>query len=176
LDEHEKQARFEQTVMPHLDAAYNLARWLTGNDHDAQDVVQDACLRAYKFFGGFRGGNSRSWLLAIVRNSCYTWLQQNRARHVTMPYEEEIHSVEDDSGNPGLLLLQSSSREHIRQAIEKLPAEFREIVVLREIEGLAYKEIADVANIPIGTVMSRLARARKQLQKTLADSKPGGQK
>ena len=160
--------------MPHLDAAYNLARWLTGNEHDARDVVQDACLRAYKFFGGFRGGNSRSWLLAIVRNVCYTWLQQNRNRHLTMPYEEEIHSVEDDSANPGLLLMQSSSREHIQQAIEKLPAEFREIVVLREVEGLAYKEIADVANIPIGTVMSRLARARKQLQKSLADAKPGG--
>jgi RNA polymerase sigma-70 factor (ECF subfamily) len=165
LDEHEKQARFEQTVMPHLDAAYNLARWLTGNEHDARDVVQDACLRAYKFFGGFRGGNSRSWLLAIVRNVSYSWLQQNRTRHLTMPYEEEIHSVEDDSANPGLLLLQNSNREHIQQAIEKLPAEFREIVVLREIEGLA-----------IGTVMSRLARARKQLQKTLADAKPGGPK
>jgi RNA polymerase sigma-70 factor (ECF subfamily) len=176
LDEHEKQARFEQTVMPHLDAAYNLARWLTGNEHDAQDVVQDAYLRAYKFFGGFRGGNSRSWLLTIVRNVAYTWLQQNKSRHLTMPYEEEIHSVEDDSANPSVVLVQSANRDHIRQAIDSLPVEFREIVVLREIEGLAYKEIADVAGIPIGTVMSRLARARKQLQKSLADmAKPGGQ-
>jgi RNA polymerase sigma-70 factor (ECF subfamily) len=174
LDEQDKIARFEQTVMPHLDAAYNLARWMTGNEHDAEDVVQDACLRAFKFFGGFRGGNSRSWLLAIVRNACYSWLQQNRARNTTMPYDEEIHSVPDDSANPSLMLVQSSNREFIRQAIEGLPVEFREVVVLRELEGLAYKEIADVAGVPIGTVMSRLARARKQLQKSLSGPAQSG--
>ena len=163
--------------MPHLDAAYNLARWLTGNEHDAEDVVQDACLRAYKFFGGFRGGNSRSWLLAIVRNAGYSWLQQNRAKAITMQYDEEIHSVEDDSANPSLVLTHASNREFIRQAIETLPVEFREVVVLRELEGLAYKEIADVAGVPIGTVMSRLARARKQLQKSLSgQAQSGGQK
>lgn len=160
--EQERLARFEQTVVPHLDAAYNLSRWLTRNDTDAQDVVQEAYLRAFKFFGSYRGGDSRSWLLTIVRNTCYTWLQQNRARELTTEFDEEIHSTE--SGNPETLLIESANRQLLKQALEELPVSFREVVILRELEGLSYKEIADITDVPVGTVMSRLARARKQLQ------------
>jgi RNA polymerase sigma-70 factor (ECF subfamily) len=156
-------------VLPHLNAAYNLARWLTRNDHDAEDMVQEAYLRAFKFFGGFYGGDSRSWLLTIVRNTCYTWLQQNRAHELTTMFDEEIHSVASAASNPETLLLQSANTQVLRQALEALPVEFREVVVLRELENLSYKEIADIANLPLGTVMSRLARARKRLQQCLAD-------
>ena len=168
MSEYHQTISFEEAVLPHLDAAYNLARWLTGNDHDAQDVVQDASMRALKFFRGFRGGNARSWLLTIVRNTCYTWLRQNRTPADNPEFDEELHAVEDTSANPDLLLTRSAHIDAVRQAIEQLPAEFREIIVLREMEDFSYKEIADLAGIPIGTVMSRLARARKQLQQSLA--------
>jgi RNA polymerase sigma factor (sigma-70 family) len=169
VQEQSQRARFEQMVLPHLNAAYNLARWLTRNDHDAEDMVQEAYLRAFKFFGGFYGGDSRSWLLTIVRNTCYTWLQQNRAHELTTMFDEEIHSVASAASNPETLLLQSANTQVLRQALEALPVEFREVVVLRELENLSYKEIADIANLPLGTVMSRLARARKRLQQCLAD-------
>jgi len=167
LELQDERARFEETIMPHLDAAYNLARWLTRNEHDAQDVVQDAFLRAFKYFGGFHGGNSRSWLLSIVRNTAYTWLQKNRKQELTTVFDEEIHDIEDTSANPEVLLLNNSDQQEIRRAVEQLPVEFREVMILRELEGMSYKEIAEMADVPIGTVMSRLARARKQLQQSL---------
>jgi RNA polymerase sigma factor (sigma-70 family) len=169
LQEQNKLARFEQVVLPHLDAAYNLARWLVRNDTDAEDLAQEAFLRAFKFFGGFHGGNSRAWLLTIVRNTCYTWLQQNRAHEPLTPFDEEIHSVQD--ANPETILLESVDRQMLKQALEELSVEFREVVILRELEGLAYKEIANIVDVPVGTVMSRLARARKRLQLCLTGSR-----
>jgi len=163
-------ARFEQAVLPHLGAAYNLARWITRNDHDAEDVVQESYLRALKFFGGFRGENSRPWLLTIVRNTCFTWLRQNRLSDLTTELDEEIHHMEPAPGNPESILLAAAQSELVRKAIEELPPEFREVIILREMEDLSYKEIADITEIPLGTVMSRLARARKRLQQSLAPS------
>src|SRR6266403_380256 len=160
--------RFEQTVLPHLDAAYNLARWLTRNDHDAQDVTQEACLRAFRFFDGYEGGNVRAWLLTIVRNTCYTWLHQNRAPGSNEVFDEEIHSAEFSGGaSPETQVLAGADKETLRRALEELPDVFREVFVLREIEGMSYKEIADVASISLGTVMSRLARARTRLRQSL---------
>jgi RNA polymerase sigma-70 factor (ECF subfamily) len=167
--EQDRLARFEQTVVPHLDAAYNLSRWLTRNDTDAQDVVQEAYLRAFKFFGSYHGGDSRSWLLTIVRNTCYTWLQQNRARELTTEFDEEVHSTA--SVNPETLLIEGANKQLLKQALEELPVSFREVVILRELEGLSYKEIADITDVPVGTVMSRLARARKRLHIVLASHK-----
>ena len=157
--------QFEQTVLPHLDAAYNLARWLAGNDHDAEDITQEACVRAFRFFGGFRGGNSRSWLLAIVRNTAYTWLKKNRPQAIVAIGDDELAEIEDQSE---AATFQNADADVLRAALAELPVEFREALVLRELEGLSYKEIADVADVPVGTVMSRLARARKQLQTHLA--------
>ncbi len=157
---------FEQAVLPHLAAAYNLARWLTRSDQDAEDVVQDAYLRALRFFGGFHGGDSRSWLLTIVRHSCYTWLRQQHAYELNTVFDEELHSPECAS-DPERLLMQRATTETLRAALEALPVEFREVVVLRDLEGFSYKEIAVIADIPLGTVMSRLARARKRLQQAL---------
>jgi len=176
VDERERLKSFEQTVLPHLDAAYNLARWLAGNDHDAQDVTQEASLRAFRFFGSFRGDNSRAWLLAIVRNTFYTWLRKNRPPEIAGELDDTVLSVEDVAVNAETLNSKWADVEAVRQAIETLPVEFREIIVLREMEGLSYQEIADLAEVPIGTVMSRLARARRQLQKHLAaEFKRGGQ-
>jgi RNA polymerase sigma-70 factor (ECF subfamily) len=158
---------FEKAALPHLSAAYNLARWLTRDETDAQDVVQEAYLRAFKHFGSFHGGDGRSWLLAIVRNTCYTWLQHNRSPELTTSLDDDLHKIESKDLNPEALLLQSADTQMVRQALEGLPAEFREAIVLRELEGLSYKQIADVAEIPVGTVMSRLARARKRLQQIL---------
>jgi RNA polymerase sigma-70 factor (ECF subfamily) len=169
VDEAHKQARFEAAIMPHLDAAYNLARWLTRNDHDAQDVVQDAFLRAFKFFDGFRGTNGRSWLLSIVRNTGYSWLQKNRKNELTTVFDEELHEAEAVVSDPLAPLLRDAEQQLVRQAIEELPVEFREVTILRELEGMSYKEIAEISEIPIGTVMSRLARARKQLQRRLTE-------
>ena len=176
MDERERLKSFEQTVLPHLDAAYNLARWLAGNDHDAQDVTQEASLRAFRFFGSFRGDNSRAWLLAIVRNTFYTWLRKNRPPEIAGELDDAVLSVEDIAVNAEILNSKLAGVEAVRQAIETLPVEFREIIILREMEGLSYQEIADLAEVPIGTVMSRLARARRQLQKHLAaEFKRGGQ-
>jgi len=168
LPEQSKADRFEEIALPHLAAAYNLARWLVHNDHDAEDLVQEAFLRAFKSFGGYYGGNSRSWLLTIVRNTCYTWLQNNRVLHVTEPIDDKLDELGLDFADPEVLLLQSVDAQIVRQALTELPVEFREVVVLREMEGFSYKEIADVVDLPIGTVMSRLARGRKRLHALLA--------
>ena len=166
LGEKEQLARFDETIMPHLDAAYNLARWLTRNDDDAQDIVQEAYLRAFRFFDAFRGVDGRAWLLTIVRNTCYTWLQQNRAHDAT-PFDEEIHHSGGEASNPATLALQNADQMLVREAIDDLPAEFREVVVLRDLEGFSYKQIAEISKIPTGTVMSRLARARERLKQFL---------
>jgi RNA polymerase sigma-70 factor (ECF subfamily) len=162
-------ARFEQVVLPHLDAAYNLARWLLHHEQDAEDVVQEAYLRAFRAFEGFRGGDARAWLLAVVRNTCFTYRKrlQREGQHST-PFDEEIHGIPADACDPPALLLRQADRQLLRQAVEELPAELREVLVLRELEGLSYKEIAGVAGIPLGTVMSRLTRARQRLQASLA--------
>ncbi len=165
MQAHTKQAQFEQTVLEHLDAAYNLARWLTRDDRDAEDVVQEAYLRAFQFFDSFHGGNSRAWLLTIVRHTCYTWLRKNRPPE-TLSFDEELDSVESGVSAEERLL-QNVDRQLLRQALEELPVEFREVIVLRELEGLSYKEIAGIAGVPMGTVMSRLARARHRLQDRL---------
>jgi RNA polymerase sigma-70 factor (ECF subfamily) len=159
---------FDQIILPHLSAAYNLARWLTGNDEDAEDVTQDACLRALRFFDGFRGGDGRAWLLAIVRRTAWTWLQRNRPRTEVVEFDEELHGAEDLSPNPEVTLARAGDIETVRRAIESLPPVFREVIILRELEGCAYKEIADIAGVPIGTVMSRLTRARRHLQTVLS--------
>ena len=167
MPEQSSAVRFEQIALPHLPAAYNLARWLVRNDQDAEDIVQEAYLRAFKFFDGYRGGESRTWLLTIVRNTCYSWLQRNRARELTDSIDEtEIEA--SDFTNPELRLVQDADAQMVRAALAELPLEFREVTVMRELEELSYKEIAMIADMPIGTVMSRLARGRKRLQALLA--------
>jgi RNA polymerase sigma-70 factor, ECF subfamily len=166
MEEQTSPGNFENSVLPHLDAAYNLARWLTRNGQDAEDAVQEACLRAFRFFGSFRGGDARNWLLKIVRNTCYTQLQKNRPQELAT-FDEEIHSEDDGSMNPETLLLRSADSQLLRQALEELPVNFREVLVLRELEGLSYREIAEVSNIPQGTVMSSLSRARERLRQSL---------
>lgn len=160
-------ARFEQAILPHLDAAYNLARWLTRNEHDAQDMVQEAFLRAFKFFAGFHGVDARAWLLTIVRNTCYTWLEQNRRGQAMTSFDEEIHTIDEDALNPSALALKSGDMEMLKESLEQLPAEFREVIVLRDLEELSYKQIADIITVPLGTVMSRLARARARLKRII---------
>ena len=159
---------FEAVMLPHLDAAYNLARWLLRNEQDAQDVVQEAFLRAFKSFGGFHGSSGRAWLLTIVRNTSYTLLKKNRVADLTTTFDEEIHTAGHESVSPATILEHSENAELIKEAMDELPAEFREILALRHQEGLSYKEIADIAQIPPGTVMSRLARARAKLREYLA--------
>lgn len=170
----DERARFEQALLPHLGAAYNLARWLTRDEHDAEDVVQDAYLRALKSFGGFRGGDGRAWLLTIVRNTCYTRLRQRQAQGSATAFDEAVHADPVRSPDPQQQALRHEDQQSVRRAVEELPVELREVVVLRELEGLSYKEIAAVADIPLGTVMSRLARARERLQERLrADEDKG---
>lgn len=160
-----KTGRFRQAILPHLDAAYNLARWLVRNEHDAQDVAQEACLRALTFFDSFHGEDGRGWLLAIVRNTCYTWLSKNRVPDLAL-----VPDVATEEANPEELQLQKADAETLRKALERLPAEFREVLVLRELEGLSYKQLARIMEIPMGTVMSRLARARQRLLDILKES------
>ena len=182
MTEESQSRRFQEIALPHLDAAYNLARWLARNDADAQDIVQEAFLRAFKSFGGFRGTSARPWLLAIVRNTCYTWLKQHRKSQLEVPYDDEIANDEaegrpypvDREGNPEAILAASEERALFDAALDKLPIEFREAVVLRDVEELSYKEIASVAAIPIGTVMSRLARGRRMLYAELKRVRGGG--
>src|SRR5438876_4885241 len=159
---------FEAVMLPHLDAAHNLARWLLRNEQDAQDVVQEAFLRAFKSFGGFHGSNGRAWLLTIVRNTSYTLLKKNRVADLTTTFDEEIHTAGHESVSPATILEQSEDAEIIREAMDELPVEFREILTLRHQEDLSYKEIADIAQLAPGTVMSRLARARARLKQGLA--------
>ena len=170
----DERRRFEQATLPHLDAAYNLARWLTRDEHAAEDVVQEAYFRAAKFFPSFRGGDGRTWLLAVVGRAFYDWLSKRRAWDAAAGFNEELHGPGDDTQNPAHLAVRKDDQQLLWLALEELPPEFREVVVLRELEGLSYQEIAAVAEVPIGTVMSRLSRARRQLQRRLAPC-PGGE-
>jgi RNA polymerase sigma-70 factor (ECF subfamily) len=165
--EPEERARFEQLVLPHVDAAFNLARWLLRGRTDAEDVAQEALLRACRFFRGFHGGDARAWLLQIVRNTCYTWLEKNRPMELSMEFDEEIHL--QASLTPETLAISGDDRERLILALETLPPRFREVLVLRELEGCSYKEIAAITSLPIGTVMSSLSRARRQLHSALAN-------
>ena len=160
-------ASYEEALLPHLDAAYNLARWLTRDERDAEDVVQEACLRALKHFGAFKGGDARPWLLAIVRNTYYTWIQRNRLQETATPFDEEQDTHISEAPDPEMLLLQETDKQVLRHALSKLPTEFLEVIVLREFEELSYQQIADLTQIPLGTVMSRLARARRRLAQTV---------
>jgi RNA polymerase sigma-70 factor (ECF subfamily) len=157
-------------MLPCMDAAHNLARWLLRNEQDAQDVVQEAYLRAFRSFAGFRGTNGRAWLLTIVRNTAYTLLKKNRTADLTTAFDEEIHATDYKSVSPATILEHAEDAELIKNAMDGLPAEFREILILRHQENLSYNEIGDILKIPIGTVMSRLARARGKLKQYLAAS------
>jgi RNA polymerase sigma-70 factor (ECF subfamily) len=161
------QVRFEMLVLPHLDAAFNLARWLLRSGADAEDVAQEAMLRAYRFFHGFHGGDVRAWLLQIVRNTCYTWLEKSRHAKDMTEFDEELHGP--SSPTPEALAIAGDNRERLTHALKSLPPRYREVIVLRELEGCSYKEIAIITSIPIGTVMSTLSRARRQLQLALVD-------
>ena len=163
-------ARFEAVVLPHLDAAYTLARWLTRNDHDAEDVTQEASLRALRYFNGFRGtgeGSGRAWLLAIVRHTAYSWRRGGGAGALETEFDEAEHSGAVADHNPEADLLRRDARASFRRILDRLPPEFREVIVLRELQGLSYKEIGEVAGVPVGTVMSRLSRARARLEEAL---------
>jgi RNA polymerase sigma-70 factor (ECF subfamily) len=177
LGDNDRTRRFEAMALPHLDAAYNLARWLTRADQDARDVVQDSYLRAFQFFDGFKGGDGRAWLLTIVRNTAFNWLKRDRKGAIETVFDETLHGGAALSAigpappaNPETLLLQRADSEAIDRAIAGLPLPFREAIVLRELEELSYAEIAEIAGVPIGTVMSRLARARELLRRALTDA------
>jgi RNA polymerase sigma-70 factor, ECF subfamily len=165
LQPHDR-VRFEQLVLPHLDSAMNLARWLLRNRADAEDIVQEAILRAYQFFGSFRGGEARAWLLQIVRNTCYSWLEKNRPSELMIEFSEELH--QSPGPNPEILAVLASERQRVLVALECLPPRSREVLVLRELEGCSYKEIAEIAQIPLGTVMSTLSRARERFHEALS--------
>jgi RNA polymerase sigma factor (sigma-70 family) len=172
LDFDERQ-RFEQTALPHLDAAYNLAWWLARDAHAAEDIVQEAFLRAAKYFSSFRGGDGRTWLLTVVRRTAYDWLTKQRSWAATS-FDEDAHGPTDESASPEQLAIRQGDQQMLRRALDELAPEFREITVLRELEGLSYQQIATVIGVPIGTVMSRLSRARRQLHTRLARC-PGGE-
>jgi RNA polymerase sigma factor (sigma-70 family) len=154
---------FEQATLPHLDAAYNLARWLTKDQHAAEDVVQEAYYRAARYFGSFRGGDGRAWLLSVVRRAAFDWLTKQRAQ-LAVVFNEDTHDRGDESANPAFLAVKKCDQALVRKALEELPPQLREAIVLRELEGMSYQEIATVTEVPIGTVMSRIARGRQQLQ------------
>src|SRR4029077_4606206 len=154
---------FEETILPHLKSAHNLARWLTRNEDDAQDVVQEAYLRAFRFFDGFKGGDGKAWLLAVVRNTCLTWRRRERGNVTAVPFDETAHGS-DRAANAEAGLVEESKLGTLRNCIESLPREYREVIIMRELEELSYRDIAVSASVPIGTVMSRLARARKRLE------------
>jgi len=163
-----RRAEFEGAILPHLDAAFSLARFLLRNDQDAEDAVQDASLRAFRFFDSFRGQNSRAWFLRIVRNTAFTALKRARGHEEDVLFDEELHSPENADAGVASRLDQVHDRETVRAAIEQLAPEFREVITLRELEECSYKEIAEIAAVPVGTVMSRLARARAQLAEILS--------
>ena len=161
----QERARFEQLVLPHADAAFNLARWVLRGRNDAEDVAQEALLRAYRFFRGFNGADARAWLLQIVRNACYSWLEKNRPMDLSTEFDEQLYP--QSSATPESLAIAGDEKQRLTQALETLPARFREVLVLRELEGCSYKEIAAITSMPIGSVMSALSRARQRLQQSL---------
>jgi RNA polymerase sigma factor (sigma-70 family) len=170
----EKLRRFEEQVSPHLKSAYNLAKWLTGSHEDAEDVVQEAFLKAFSAFESLRGEDAKPWLLTIVRNTSMTWLKRNRNAGATIGFEESLEDPIERSPDPEERLLISCDRQQVRQALEQLPSEFREAIVLREMEGLSYKEISATIGVPLGTVMSRLSRGRDWLKRHLSTPTPVG--
>jgi RNA polymerase sigma-70 factor (ECF subfamily) len=155
--------RFEEIILPHLDAAYTLARYLVRDEHDAQDIVQEASLRALRHFDGFREGDARAWLLAIVRNACYSWHHRHRAERSTVPLTDELSMGIAGPRTADALAIESSERERVHSAVATLAPELREVIVLRELQDLSYREISEIVGIPMGTVMSRLSRARDRL-------------
>ncbi|MBI3544292.1 MAG: sigma-70 family RNA polymerase sigma factor [Deltaproteobacteria bacterium] len=161
-------SEIEKQLLPHVDAAYNLARWLTGDDQDARDVVQEAYLKAFRFFDTMKGLDAKPWLLKIVRNSGYTWLEKNRGAREAVEYDDEVHGEPAAGADPESLLLQRLEQSRARHALERLPVAYREALVLYELEGLSYKEIAEVTGAAIGTVMSRISRGRARLQALVA--------
>ena len=161
----EEWLRFEQLVLPHVDAAFNFSRWLLRSRADAEDAAQEALLRACRFFRGFHGGDGRAWLLQIVRNTCYSWLEKNRPRELMVEFNEELH--QQPVATPESIAIAVEGRERLTRALETLPPRYRELLVLRELEGCSYKEISAIASIPLGTVMSSLSRARRQLHSAL---------
>jgi RNA polymerase sigma-70 factor (ECF subfamily) len=163
MDETTKLTLFEQTIVPHLNAAYNLARWLTRNPHEAEDLVQEAYLRAFRFFDGFHGGDGRAWLLAVVRNTCLTWLRRNKSAGPSVEFDEQVHASTGGQDNVEERLVNNAKIDALRKCVESLPVEYREIIVMRELEELSYREISEAAGVPIGTVMSRLSRGRLRL-------------
>ncbi len=177
MDRGDNRTRFANVVIPHLDDAYGLARWVTGNRADAEDVVQEACLRAFRGIDGFSGGNGRAWVLTIVRNTAYDWLRKNRS--ATVIHVDDLEAIErmqlaDDAAagdNPEAALIARADEAKLEAAIASLPALFRETLVLRDVQGLDYREIATITGVPIGTVMSRLARARRRVIETLGVEK-----
>jgi RNA polymerase sigma factor (sigma-70 family) len=154
---------FEQIILPHLNAAYNLARWLTRSEQDAEDIVQESYLRAFRFFDGFKGGDGRVWLLAIVRNTCLTW-RRRESQMAKVLFDEETHGLSDTAATAEGRLVKQVTAEQLRGCLDSLPLEYREILVMRELEEMPYKDIAEVLSLPIGTVMSRLSRGRRRLQ------------
>ena len=168
----EKLRRFEEQISPHLKSAYNLAKWLTRSHEDAEDVVQEAFLRAFSAFEGFRGEDAKPWLLTIVRNTSMTMLKRSRNTGATIAFDEGLEDPTESSPDPEEILLISCDREQVRHALEQLPSDFREAVVLREMEGLSYKEISTIIGVPLGTVMSRLSRGREWLRRILAAPTP----
>jgi RNA polymerase sigma-70 factor (ECF subfamily) len=167
MPEHDHLPSFERVVLPHLDAAYNLARWLTRNERDAEDVVQESYLRAFRFFTAFRGGDARAWLLRIVRNTCYTWLHANRPLQESAEFDENLFSPNSGTPNPEETVLRKDREAVLRKALKMLSPKFREVLILRELEGLSYREIAEITGMPAGTVMSSLSRARDRLRQAL---------
>jgi RNA polymerase sigma-70 factor (ECF subfamily) len=164
MDKASKLALFEQTIVPHLNAAHNLARWLTRNPRDAEDIVQEAYLRAFRFFDGFHGGDGRAWLLAVVRNTCLSWLgRRNGAESTSVEFDEHVHRTANERESVEEVLIRNSKINSLRACVEALPAEYREVIVLRELQELSYREISEIVGIPIGTVMSRLSRGRMRL-------------
>ena len=182
LKSEDDQARFASVVLPHLADAYALARWLTGDRADAEDVVQEACLRAFRGIGGFAGVNARAWVLTIVRHAAYTWLGKNRSASLVMV--DDLEAVEQKQSGAGAAfeqapqtpeaeLIAKADARRLEAAIAELPVPFRETLVLRDVQGLDYREISEVTKVPIGTVMSRLARARRRLIERIGTDKPG---
>jgi RNA polymerase sigma factor (sigma-70 family) len=165
--EADERRQFESVTLPHLDAAYNLARWLTQDEHAAEDVVQEAYLRAARYFGSFRGGDGRAWMLGVIRRAAFDWLSKHRGPGALV-FSEELHDRVDESSNPEQTALRKSDQVSVREALEELPLPLREVIVMRELEGMSYQQIATLTEVPIGTVMSRLSRGRQQLQARLA--------